>query len=404
MDKEITDKFDEIFVRHYERLTGARNAVGGLPFNTANIGCLIILGGRELEMSDVMSEVSERYSMDEFIKEIKEAGMKSEEAIRDALNQLKEKKYLDLRPDGIIYSFQDTKDTARTLNRIYPKMQGINLLAYMWQTIAEAASGRTDLATALDRFDQTLNNHGVAIPKPKIPKIIPDAPKLKPQPKEEKPSVIGSSGRRIYRDYVVAKEAVPSIPTAKKPEPAEPLKTRETALSPEAPPAAEIKTAPEIPASVQQEAGHLTAKAPPAPPEEKQRAASGEPAEKEETIPSPAPEEKGTPVDDVIAEKIAAFEKELALVCPICKTGVLAEKSTAAGKKYYACASENCNFISWGKPHHIECSRCKNPFLVEMADSTGQVILKCPRATCQHKQPLNARVKLVRKRVVRRAK
>ena len=107
--------------------------------------------------------------------------------------------------------------------------------------------------------------------------------------------------------------------------------------------------------------------------------------------------------DDEIAQKIAAFEKELALVCPICKTGILQEKSTGAGKVFYACESKSCNFISWGRPHNIPCARCKNPFLVEVTDAAGQTILRCPRATCQHRQALNPQgVKVVRKRLVRR--
>jgi hypothetical protein len=116
--------------------------------------------------------------------------------------------------------------------------------------------------------------------------------------------------------------------------------------------------------------------------------------------------EEGAPVDDDdIARKIADFEKELALICPICKTGVLQEKSTAAGKIFYSCEAEGCNFISWGRPHNIECARCKNPFLIEVTDAAGQTILRCPRATCQHRQPLSSGgVKVVRKRLVRRKK
>jgi ssDNA-binding Zn-finger/Zn-ribbon topoisomerase 1 len=115
-------------------------------------------------------------------------------------------------------------------------------------------------------------------------------------------------------------------------------------------------------------------------------------------------EEESTQDDD-IANRIAAFEKDLALTCPICRENVLKEQSTAAGKIYYSCPSNDCNFISWGKPHLLECKRCKNPFLVEVTDTSGQIILKCPRATCQHRQGLSPkRVKVVRKRLVRRKK
>lgn len=91
-------------------------------------------------------------------------------------------------------------------------------------------------------------------------------------------------------------------------------------------------------------------------------------------------EEEST--QNYIANKIAAFEKDLALTCPIFRENVLKEQSTAAGKIYYSCPSNDCNFISWGKQHLIECKRCKNPFLVEATDKSGQIIMKCPRATC----------------------
>ena len=113
--------------------------------------------------------------------------------------------------------------------------------------------------------------------------------------------------------------------------------------------------------------------------------------------------------DEEIAARIAAFEKELALVCPLCKTSALKEQTTSAGKIFYTCTSGQCNFISWGRPHQIPCPRCKNSFMVEVSDADGQVFLKCPRATCQHRQPLVAAPaapatvrKVVRKRLVRR--
>ena len=109
--------------------------------------------------------------------------------------------------------------------------------------------------------------------------------------------------------------------------------------------------------------------------------------------------------DDIIADRISAFEKDLSLTCPICKVTALKEQTTSTGKIFYNCSDENCNFISWGKPHHIECGRCKNPFLIEVTDISGETILKCPRATCQHRQNLSPkRVKVVRKRLVRRRK
>jgi len=416
MEEIVRNQFNQILARHYERLTGSKNAVGGLPLTMDNIAFFILLGGRELEMSDYTSEVSDRYTMDEFLAEVKEAGIEEDEHFEAAKREMVQKKYIDPRPDGRIHGYHDCKETARMLNRVFPKMQGINLLAYIWQTIAEVASGRTDRDAAFSRFDQTLNNQGVVPPKPKIPVITPP-----PQPRAEAPVAekkdpgINRSGSRIIRDYVISEAPAKTAPAAKKPV-APVLSSSREEIGRESEPAkteapAEVYNEAESDRKIREEAAAMKQKI-----AELEKAIAAAEEEKQATPPeSAAPEAPEEPLaaesnmeavdqgDDEIARKIAAFEKELALVCPICKTGILQEKSTGAGKVFYACESKNCNFISWGKPHNIPCVRCKNPFLVEVTDATGQTILRCPRATCQHRQALNPQgVKVVRKRLVRR--
>jgi hypothetical protein len=410
MDKAIKDQFAQLFVRHYERLTGSKNAIGGLPLTIDTVGCLILFGGREIDMSDITSTVSDRYTMEEFLRDVIDAGIEEDEYFQAAFQEMIDRKYIDPRPDGRIHGYQDAKDTAKLLNRIFPKMQGINLLAYIWQTIGEVTTGRTDLETALSRFDQTLNNHGVMPAKPKIPVIKPDLPKPPPKEEEAKPSRIDSKSSRIFRDYVVSKTPVKSVPSGPKPvEPVAKVEPVQTSLRPPEPQVTEIdekiKSETEL---IRQGTAEL----------EKTTVAREATQTKPEAV-TPAPQEvpaeaalesreEALPIDDEVDKSVAAFEKELALICPICKTGILLEKTTTAGKIFYSCEAENCNFISWGRPHHIECARCKNPFLVEVTDTAGNTILRCPRATCQHRQPLSAGggggVKVVRKRLVRRKK
>ncbi len=391
MDANVKKQFEQIFVKHYERLANSRQSVGGMEFTLERIVCFILFGGRELDIEDVYGDVSERYSMETFTADARDAGIETDEGVMKAVQELVDKKFLHLQPDGKFYSYQATRETARMLNRIYPKMQGLSLLAYIGQTLQEVESGRIDPSSAVSRFDQTLQHHGVALPKPKIPVIEPAKPAAQPKKDQLKPQ-----SRNIIRDYVVA---TPGKPKGEKPpEPTEP--PVRTPAAPPAPAPPVIEAAP-LPLA-------------PMPPEEQMHL----PAEPElepslthlqEALP-PEPDEPQQIVDDeAIAAKIAAFEKELALVCPICKTNVLKEEKTAAGKLFYTCSSPTCNFISWGRPHHIACARCKNPFMVEVTDSSGQMILKCPRATCQHRQALTASPaqaggvkKVVRKRLVRR--
>ncbi|NVL90865.1 MAG: hypothetical protein HWN69_07735 [Desulfobacterales bacterium] len=74
--------------------------------------------------------------------------------------------------------------------------------------------------------------------------------------------------------------------------------------------------------------------------------------------------------------------------CPLCQTGKVQEEQTIKGKYFYTCPNKGCVFVSWGKPHHIVCSQCNNPFLIESTDKNGKTILRCPRATCRHKEAL----------------
>jgi hypothetical protein len=431
MEETVRSQFNQILVSHYERLTGSINTVGGLPLNLDNIACLIIFGGRELEMSDIYSEISERYTMDEFLKEVKDAGIEAEEHFQTAMQDLIQRKYIEQRPDGHVHGYSETKETARILNNIFPKMQGLSLLAYIWQTIAEVTSGRTDLESALSRFDQTLQNHGVFPPKPKIPVITKEPEKpIVSEKKETGPSRRSS----IIRNYVVSETSVSSIPSILKPVGPAPARhqtdadrnggsSREQVSSTnrrenEEKPGVKVN---EIDQNIQAETEAMKQKIAElesmiaAVEKEKQDAApeTAAPVKEEEPAEVENKEDirgESVPIDDEVARKIAAFEKELALVCPICKTGILKEQSTAAGKIFYSCETEKCNFISWGRPHNIPCARCKNPFLVEVSDAAGQTILRCPRATCQHRQALNAGVgvgggvKVVRKRLVRRPK
>lgn len=89
--------------------------------------------------------------------------------------------------------------------------------------------------------------------------------------------------------------------------------------------------------------------------------------------------------DDFVENRIAAFEDDLGMECPMCRDSKVQAEQTGRGKSYYKCSKKNCNFISWGKPYHIPCPQCNNPFLIE-SNKAGKTILKCSRATCRHWQ------------------
>jgi ssDNA-binding Zn-finger/Zn-ribbon topoisomerase 1 len=398
-----------------------------MPLNLATIGCIVLLGGRENEIENSSSDESERHTRDTLLQEAKELGIGSADFLESALQDMIEKGYYEVDTEDRFLSRQPTITMTRLLDRIFPRMRGINLLAFIGQTIEEAVTGRTDIEAAISRFDQTLQHHGVPFSKEKSVHTVTTSTdqqnvhrnreqilsKLynvdKTSQQHTRPSLRvlsrGSMPGHAEIKEVFPKKKSSSDRRAQKQEPfvEDVFNTTECKFPEEG----KINTTEEERICARSEETALLNRQEIQQVFQDEKANNGRPEllpemEENTLLIADTCQDNTIVTDDTIADKIATFESDLALICPICHESTLNEQTTAAGKVYYTCPSESCNFISWGKPHHIECRRCKNPFLVEVTDATGKTILKCPRATCQHRQDLNPTRKLVRKRLVRR--
>jgi hypothetical protein len=437
MQYTIRARFNDVLGRHFERLIGTRQGIGGLPLNLATIGCIVLLGGRESEIQDSLSDDTERYTHDTLLKEAADLGIGPDDSLESALENMIHKGYCDADSENRFFCRPPIITMTRLLDRIFPKMTGINFLAFIGQTMEEAVSERTDTETAISRLDQTLHHYGVPFSKDiSAHKSAPPSDcvtgksdtakhnahidrehllaELYNRNKTSRPArpslrVLSGDvtpGHSKIKDIVPMEiNSLPSISHTNGHNAEEVIGGNDSLLSDDTlknTGGAEIMLACTEEMSLinnqknQEFSDNLVVDNEHSPlfPEKNECAFLSEEICGEDTTVS----------DNVIADRIAAFESNLAMKCPLCRVNTLREYTTAAGKVYYTCPSESCNFISWGKPHHTECGRCKNPFLVEVTDAAGKIILKCPRATCHHRQDLNTARKLVRKRLVRRRK
>jgi hypothetical protein len=428
MKDMIRSRFDEILDTHFERLIGTSQGIGGIPLNLASIGCIVLLGVREIEIESSSAEAPERFTRDTLLKEAADLGIGPDEFLETALQDMIQRGYCEVDPEDRFLSRQPALTMTRLLDRVFPKMPGINFLAFIGQTIEEVVTGRNDLEAAISRFDQNLHRYGVPFTKQKS-QDAPTPPaseseqrkipinredilaKLYSKDKISPQGPVSPSGRRSHRvlsgDSVPAPVEINVISARNEGIRDIEERTKEVKKEEKFEKEAQANAHGDIITSADhQDAALITEKVTPAVPQDRVSDDGQAPPFPDET--SATSDETGadelTTTDDVIADRIAAFEKDLALTCPICRVSTLKEQATAAGKIFYTCPSDTCNFISWGKPHPLECKRCKNPFLVEVTDTTGKTILKCPRATCQHHQDINPTRKLVRKRLVRRRK
>jgi hypothetical protein len=459
---EVRQQFDSTLARHIERLIGTSKGIADLNLDSATISSLVLLAERESEIEELASDPPERYTRDTFFKELEEVGLDSNQNLKTLLQDMTLKGYLHIDPEGRFLAKKPAVTMVKLLDQALPAMPGMNLVAYLVQTVDEVLSGRKELESGVKQFDQTLEMHGVALKKeaPKSPRSsgMVEARHDKDQSAQEKAATLSE----LFRRRQAAKRAQPSAGSAGQPvvlsadgervgqaevreevfqktdesEKAAPMPTeheqlQEAALSEERPLETEMEERLTEPERSAESEGHydesaeltqetpdiipqadsdeqdLSEAVPPAhasPPgkEKQEKGLSTEPEEaearrdQEEPASEVVQRSPGTGVasqtletathDDTIESRVAAFEEDLAMSCPLCSAGRIHKKQTTKSKFFYVCSNGDCIFISWGKPYHLACPWCKNPFLIEATDKAGELILRCPRATCRYRQ------------------
>lgn len=88
------------------------------------------------------------------------------------LQQLLDHDYLNLMPDGSFRCAGNAAKLIAVMNRALPSMQGVNLSAYLAQTMEEAVTGRKPMDFALQQFEQTMLMRGEVLVKIAVPSTI----------------------------------------------------------------------------------------------------------------------------------------------------------------------------------------------------------------------------------------
>ena len=424
--QNVRKQFDQTLGQHIEYLIGTRYGVGALPINLATVSCITLLAERENDINRFPTSPSERYTHETLLNELAEIGLDPDEDLKMNIHDMIKKGYIDVDDNGKFSAKKLTISMAKLLGRLFPKMPGMNFIAYFVQTMDEAQSGRKDLDSAISQFDQMLTMQGVSLLKqktqPKPGKALGHPVKRRAKLKKTETPHITASGSKIISSngnlgQVEIRElfAGQDEPQEKPEEMDKAIKAQETEIPEEAKEEG-LEPGPDKQDLIK---GTISVETPfkDTPPTHEGSIPISEPVEKE-TVLSVKPKievseakfvEMGKVLqktdinyeteivteghslnraDDGIEKRIVAFEEDLAMQCPMCKIAKVQAKETATGKTYYKCSNKGCNFMSWGKPYHIFCPQCQNPFLVETSNRDEKPILKCPRATCRHWQKL----------------
>ncbi|TYT75644.1 type I DNA topoisomerase [Desulfobotulus mexicanus] len=464
--------FDEVLMDHIHTIVDMDALPPGLILNISTIASLVVLMEREAEIDEFSESPPERYTRESFLVDIRDIGLGTDIGILSGLNPLLDSGLVTEVEDGRLKAGITAQKMMQVVNTLFPGMQGMNFVAYTVQTIDEVVSDRKDLHDAKRFFLQTLKMHSLAGQVSELSKDrMGDQKKgtfvskaKKPASAEWNRNVLQKlsrlrSQRGAFKSEDLNIREVFGVESAKEipeqmPEPplseaeinsfeapavAEPVEEPSAPAVPEPeeemPPIAAVQevveeppSAPAVPepeeesppiAAVQEVVEEPpSAPAVPEPEEESpvlsSSAVVSEPIETAaETSSLSDQEEDDEPEilgDDDIEARIAAFEDNLALTCPMCKNGKLQVNKTEKGKVFYDCSLTSCHFISWSQPFHYPCPTCANPFLVAFVTKEGNEGLKCPRATCDYSQDARMnpeefqRKKKKKRKIVRRVK
>ncbi len=394
---DIISQFDGILGKNLDRLLGVRQGIEALPLNIFTVSCLILLATRETEIEGFPYLPPERYTNGSLMNDMSDMNIEHGGDLEGYIAAMGEKGFIRVENDGRLFPGPPIMKMAVLFDRIFPKMPGLNLVAYLGQMIDEVLSSRKTLRTALNQFDQMLNLQGVS--------LIRDADSRQRDTGKSFPHLKVSEGpsAQPVQKKIIPVDIKPSDIYSKLQTKAwTPTQHRAEVTIPSLEPekdGTEREAAPVV-LNIQNDTSDLNAKVSESTREDAgfQVSASRDPYESSgDAVETPSTEEPvpvrgydqdfdSEPEDEDIEKKIAEFVEELSMKCPLCRTSGIVPRTTARGKSYYKCTSEECNFISWGKPYYLTCPKCENPFLIETSDSQGNMILKCPKTTCLHWQ------------------
>ena len=440
----IRNQLDEILAREITSFIDVDSDAAMMTFNLATISCITIIVEREREIKQYADFPPERYNSESFASELVDIGLDNDSYLENAISISLKSGYISSLESGELKAEMPAFMMAGFLDSMFPGMQGLNLIAFVLQMYDEVDSGRKSLELAKQSFETSLKTRGVAVTHDNAEKRASElaagrqnantvqakaiSKKLKKENLNRLSRLIKTRKKRTgeYQEKVKIQNVFDKGPTKeeleaekreirqaeeaarKAAELARELAEKDEKIK-EAEVAAqelaqqlndleekeknlelareEARVAKEKAAMLEAREAEMAEKeARLKELEEKIRLKEEEAKQAEEARLKEKEEAKLPGKEDDIESRIAAFEQELAMPCPLCATGKVEEKTTEKGKAFFTCNQEDCRFVSWDKPYHFPCPLCKNPFLTEVDFPTGEKGLKCPRAACSYNQ------------------
>jgi DNA topoisomerase IA/ssDNA-binding Zn-finger/Zn-ribbon topoisomerase 1 len=149
--------------------------------------------------------VADQYTLPGLADDLHELGIARPEEVVGILGRLIAAGYCSMQDNGTLQGGATLFKVVNILNKAFPGMQGLSLVAYYGQTIAEVTAGRKRFQMGLKQFDQTLMMQGRPLVKATLPTSLP--PRLK-----QSKSIIKGDGAVVGASEAAPKTALTEAP------------------------------------------------------------------------------------------------------------------------------------------------------------------------------------------------
>lgn len=166
----VRSQFDEILVREITSLIEIDSDIAMLTYNLSTIATIIVAVEREREIRNVKHFPPERFTFDTLIKELIELGLSEDDTLLKSVESVNAQGYLTQSPDGKLKAEVSAYTIVGFIDKMFPGMEGIQLIAFVMQMIDEVLSERKSLEDAKASFAQALKKSGVSVTREKAEK------------------------------------------------------------------------------------------------------------------------------------------------------------------------------------------------------------------------------------------
>lgn len=155
----VKEQLDMILEKNFRKLDQIDVLGHTLPLDMVTVASLHLLAERENEIEEENAD-KRRYDKNTFLNDLAEMGFEVDEDLMSKLQNIIDQGFVEINAEGGYHTRLEAMEMVSHINRMFPGMPGMNLVAYILQTLEEILSGRKECDDGLEQFDKALVSRG----------------------------------------------------------------------------------------------------------------------------------------------------------------------------------------------------------------------------------------------------